>query len=331
MISLKIDHENIWYSKNLRSTALLPLSWVFSSVASLRKTFYQLKNSKQKNFPVFVIVVGNITVGGTGKTPFVIWLANYCKAQGLRVGIVTRGYKRTTNKQLVEVQSQSTYSDVGDEALLLALKTACPVMVSVDRKLAVNELAKKYKLDVVLSDDGLQHYNLPRNIEISIVDADRQYGNGRCLPAGPLREPITRLDSCDLIVSNGHDEANACSFDVKVDEVVSLSSDTVRKPVEDFVNLTVHAVAGIGNPSRFFNMLRNAGMNVVEHTFPDHHDYKEAEIEFNSTDPILMTEKDAVKCKKFNNTNIWYLPMSVIPSNALEQRISKIIEGIPHG
>ena len=328
---MNIDHEKLWYTKNFLSTALLPLSWLFRAIVVLRRKFYRLRNSNNTDLPAFTIVVGNVTVGGVGKTPFVIWLAKRCKAQGLGVGIVTRGYKRKNKNKLIEVQPQSLPEEVGDEAILLALKSTCPVLVSADRKQAVEVLVKQHQVDVVVSDDGLQHYNMPRNIEIAVVDADRKFGNGRCLPAGPLREPVKRLDSCDIVVSNGHIKNNELSFDLSIDEVVSLSSDTVRKPIEDFKDFTVNAVAGIGNPARFFTMLRNFGIHVLEHKFPDHHLYQETDLEFENSDPILMTEKDAVKCKKFTSKDIWYLPVSLEPSYALEQRISKLIKGIPHG
>ncbi len=328
---MNIDHENIWYSKNVLSTMLLPASWIFRAAAALRKAYYRSKNSTANPIAAFVIVVGNITVGGTGKTPFVIWLAKYCKEQGLQVGIVTRGYKRESNEQLIEVQSDSIATEVGDEALLLALKTVCPVIVSGDRRQAVDALLEKHQVDVVISDDGLQHYNLPRDVEIVIVDAERKFGNGRCLPAGPLREPKKRLNSCDLVISNGSMASIGLAFDMVVSEVVSLASDTVRKSIEDFKDFTVHAVAGIGNPTRFFKMLRSEGIHIIEHKFPDHHVFQESDLQFNRSDPILMTEKDAVKCKKFASKDIWYVPASLLPSEALEQRISILVEGIPHG
>ena len=223
------------------STALLPLSWLFRAAVTLRRSYYQLRGPNNLIPQIFTIVVGNITVGGTGKTPFAIWLANFCKTRELKVGIVTRGYKRTSEAELIEVQLQSTSAEVGDEAVLLALRTSCPVVVSADRRAAVKFLVDKYSLDVVLSDDGLQHYNLPRNVEIAIVDGEQQFGNGRCLPAGPLREPIKRLETCDLIVYNESKTTAEIAFEVKIDDVVSLSSDTVRKSIEDFKDFTVHA------------------------------------------------------------------------------------------
>ncbi len=328
---MNIDYENIWRSKNLLSTILLPLSWIFRTAVVLRRSYYRIRNSNNSYLPVFVIVVGNLTVGGTGKTPFVIWLAKYCKNKGLNVGIVTRGYKRESKQHMIEVQPQTTPSEVGDEALLLALKTSCPVIVSANRRQAVETLVSKYQVEVVLSDDGLQHYNMPRDKEIVIVDTEQLFGNGRCLPAGPLREPVKRIKSCDLIIYSNCENSSNAAFKMQINDAVSLSSDIVRKSVKDFTNFTVHAVAGIGNPSRFFNALRGAGIQVIEHRFPDHYTYQENDLEFNDAHPILMTEKDAVKCKKFTHKDIWYVPVSLLPNDLLRQSISTIIEGIQHG
>ena len=330
-LNLNIDLEKTWYSNSILSFLLLPLSWLFRTMVICRRAYYRLRNSARTAAEVFVVVVGNITVGGTGKTPFVIWLAQQCKDRGLRVGIVTRGYKRENEQQLVEVQPHSLPSEVGDEALLLALKTTCPVIAAADRKLAVEMLIEKYKIDLVLCDDGLQHYNLARDIEIAVVDGERKFGNGRCLPAGPLREPITRLSACDLVVSNGRNDAAKYYFEIEYNDVVSLTLDTVRKPLADFKDFTVHAVAGIGNPQRFFNLLKHVGVHIIEHSFPDHHAYQQADLEFSSNDPIIMTEKDAVKCKNIINKNIWYLPIVLSSNIVLDKKIETILEGVPHG
>ncbi len=300
-------------------------------MAAGRRVYYRLRNTTHSSTNTFIIIVGNITVGGTGKTPFVIWLAHQCKAKGLRAGIVSRGYKRNNMQQMIEVHPRSTPNEVGDEALLLALKTTYPVMVASNRHQAVNYLIDKYGVDVVLSDDGMQHYNLPRNVEIAVIDSDRKFGNNRCLPAGPLREPTKRLSKCDLVVNNGDNAHSQYYFEIIYSDVVFLSSDKVRKPLSEFKHFTVHAVAGIANPIRFFRILRKAGIRIIEHIFPDHHAYQETDLEFNGNDLIFMTEKDAVKCKKFIDKNIWYLPISLSPNSKLEKRISILLEGIPHG
>ncbi len=326
---MRLDPENLWYSKNLLSTGLLPLSWLFRAIVTVRRFYYRVYHYRRTLPSVFILVVGNLTVGGTGKTPFLIWLARQCRGHGLKVGIITRGYKKHQAGKILEALPHSLSKDVGDEALLLVQKTACPVIVAANRMQAVGLLLSKYRPDVILSDDGLQHYKLPRNVEIAIVDGARQFGNGRCLPAGPLREPVSRIQECDLVVSNGRNDNYKYSFETVPESAVSLGQDTVRRPLQDFMDSTVHAVAGLGNPARFFRMLESAGIRIIRHVFPDHHAYVEADLEFGDNKPILMTEKDAVKCKLFVDRNIWYLPIIVQPSPLLEQRISTLIEGIP--
>lgn len=308
---------------------LLPLSWLFRGIVALRRGCYRVYHYRRAPPSTVIIVVGNLTVGGTGKTPFLIWLAKQCRGHGLKVGIITRGYNRSHARQVVEVQPDSLPAEVGDEALLLAQKTACPVVAAAGRMQAVGLLVNTYRPDVILSDDGLQHYRLPRDVEIAVVDGTRQFGNGRCLPAGPLREPVSRLRTCDLVVSNGPNDDYRYYFEVVPENAILLASSAVQRPLLDFRDCTVHAVAGLGNPVRFFRMLESAGMHVIEHAFPDHHVYVEADLEFGDNDPILMTEKDAVKCKPFLDRNIWYLPIIVHPNPVLEQRISTLIEGIP--
>ena len=356
MSGLRLDPENLWYSKNLLSTGLLPLSWLFRAIVTVRRFYYRVYHYRRALPSVFILVVGNLTVGGTGKTPFLIWLARQCRGHGLKVGIITRGYKKHQAGKILEALPHSMSKEVGDEALLLVQKTACPVIVAANRMQAVGLLLSKYRPDVILSDDGLQHYKLPRNVEIAIVDGARQFGNGtiydgnfnvarqfviaivdgarqfgngRCLPAGPLREPVSRIQECDLVVSNGRNDNYKYSFETVPESAVSLGPDTVRRPLQDFMDCTVHAVAGLGNPARFFRMLESAGIRIIRHVFPDHHAYVEADLEFGDNKPILMTEKDAVKCKLFVDRNIWYLPIIVQPSPLLEQRISTLIEGIP--
>ena len=329
MSGLRLDPENLWYSKNLLSTGLLPLSWLFRAIVTVRRFYYRVYHYRRTLPSVFILVVGNLTVGGTGKTPFLIWLARQCRGHGLKVGIITRGYKKHQAGKILEALPHSLSKEVGDEALLLVQKTACPVIVAANRMQAVGLLLSKYRPDVILSDDGLQHYKLPRNVEIAIVDGARQFGNGRCLPAGPLREPVSRIQECDLVVSNGRNDNYKYSFETVPESAVSLGPDTVRRPLQDFMDSTVHAVAGLGNPARFFRMLESAGIRIIRHVFPDHHAYVEADLEFGDNKPILMTEKDAVKCKLFVDRNIWYLPIIVQPSPLLEQRISTLIEGIP--
>ena len=312
------------------SVALVPLSWVFVTVSAVRKRLQRTIAKSETNGP-FVIVVGNITVGGTGKTPMVIWLAQQCKARGLKVGVVTRGYRRETKDKIIEALPSSSYKDVGDEAILISSKTACPVMVGKDRNYSIKKLCDKYDVDIVLSDDGLQHYKLNRDLEIAVIDGERKFGNKHCLPAGPLREPISRLEECDLVVTNGSGDESGLYFIVEPQKLHSISSDLITKPLNDFENFTVHAVAGLGNPAGFFRLLKCAGIHILEHKFPDHHAYAEQDLEFGDNNPIIMTEKDAVKCRKYINKDIWYLPIEVIPNEALNNKVSKLLEGLKNG
>ncbi len=324
---MKLDSEKLWYTNNILSTLLLPLSWVFRLVAFIRRIFYTISTSNSGLEGVCVIVVGNITVGGAGKTPFVSYLAKYLLSHDIKVGIISRGYKRNENS-LIEVLSDSDVESVGDEALMLKRQTTCPVAVAASRFEAASYLKEKYKLDVIISDDGLQHYQLPRNIEIVIVDGEREFGNGRCLPAGPLREPVSRLQASDIVICNGENQAYEYQYHRVSNDVISLKKGISAKPLEYFLGSKVHAVAGIAHPKRFFTMLENAGIEIIPHPFDDHHYFSRSDIEFNDDLPILMTEKDAVKCMQIARDNTWYVPISIVPNEKLNGRLTKLFEDI---
>ncbi len=323
-----IDIEKLWYSKNILSIFLLPLSWLFQLASFLRRSFYKVFHTNAGIENVCIIIVGNITVGGAGKTPFVVYLAQCCIQQGLKTGVVARGYGRADESSLVEVLNDSDAVEVGDEALMLKQQISCPITVAADRRKAAMYLNDKYDLDVIICDDGLQHYNLARDYEIAVVDGEREFGNGRCLPAGPLREPVSRLNQVDIVICNGKNAAYEYQYTAIHNNLVSLANSSENKALEQFSSKKVHAVAGIGNPKRFFVMLEDVGIKVIPHIFPDHHAYKKSDLEFNDKLPIIMTEKDAVKCKHFNKDYIWYLPIKVMPNDKLEKRISQLLEGI---
>ena len=324
---MKIDSEKLWYTKNFTSTLLLPLSWLFRLVASCRKIIGKKNSFNAELKDLYIIVIGNLTVGGAGKTPLVSYLALRCKSENLKVGIIMRGYKRN-DSNLKEVLVDSAVETVGDEALMLKQQTGCPVAIAANRCEAAKYLNKKYNLDVIISDDGLQHYQLPRNFEIVVIDGERKFGNSRCLPAGPLREPISRLKSADLIVCNGENEDHEYQYHSTCDTVISLTDNTVNRSLESFRDTTVHALAGIGYPKRFFTMLEDAGLQLIMHPFPDHHRYDRSDLEFNDDFPILMTEKDAVKCRQFAKENIWYVPLAIMPNTELDDRLTKLLEEI---
>ncbi len=314
-----------WYrsTHTLFTGLLLPLSWLFGLVVWIRRALYRFGLKKTHHFSIPVIVVGNITVGGTGKTPFVIWLANFLKTQGFRPGIVSRGYGGKFNTVAQCVAADSDPKQVGDEVVLLAKRTDCPVVVCAKRVSAVQKLMADSDCNVVISDDGLQHYSLGRNIEIAIVDGDRRFGNGCLLPAGPLREPITRLQEVDWVVAQQQAQRGEYAMVLQGETLVKLHDQAHTKLLHDFAGATVHAVAAVGNPARFFAMLRCAGMNVIEHVFPDHYAYQASDFYFGDTLPIVMTEKDAVKCFIFADERFWCLPVTAQIDDALSVALLK--------
>ncbi|MEO8401761.1 MAG: tetraacyldisaccharide 4'-kinase [Gammaproteobacteria bacterium] len=322
--------ERHWYraSYTWLTGLCLPLSWLFRSLVAFRYFLYRIKLKNTVHFPVPIIVVGNITVGGTGKTPFVIWLADMLRRKGYRPGIVSRGVGGKKIRAPFWVEANSNPALVGDEALLLVRRAQCPLVVCIDRARAVKELLSKTDCDVVISDDGLQHYRLGRDLEIAIVDASRLFGNKSLLPAGPLREPIKRLKRVDFVVVNGLEQQCNARFHEKItpmhlvgDTLVSLQDSQRMMPLEGFKQQTVHAVVGIGNPKRFLSSLSTKQINLVPHVFPDHYLYGRDDIHFADDSPVIMTEKDAVKCFKFASKQHWYLPVKAKLGEELENKI----------
>jgi len=296
----------IWYGDSPLRWALFPLAAVYRSIAQLRRAAYLRNPTKAVELPVPVIVVGNVSVGGTGKTPFVIWLAGQLQERNLRVGIVTRGYRGTARDWPRVVDAKSDPHEVGDEPVLLARRTGCPVVAGPDRVAAAERLLAEHRLDAVISDDGLQHYRLGRRFEIAVVDGVRGMGNGLCLPAGPLREPAERINEVDAIVVNGGEWGHAGVFRAKavVTSVYRVSSHEPRT-LESFKGASVHAVAGIGNPQRFFDLLDEAGLDVMPHPLEDHAEIGPDQLTFDEPGAVLITEKDAVKCESIAHANVW--------------------------
>jgi ATP-binding cassette, subfamily B, bacterial MsbA len=288
-----------WYNDTLWVKALVPLSYLYQLLASLRRSW--LTKRQRWKSPVPIIVVGNISVGGTGKSPLVIGIVQYLKGLGLRPGVVSRGYGGNSAHYPKEVTTTSSSSEVGDEPLMIYKRTGVPVVVDPDRVRAVKELTSDHECDVVVSDDGLQHYALGRDIEIAVVDGARGLGNGLCLPAGPLREPASRLEEVDLVVVNGDDRelqlGSAARFSLmqlKPVRFVNMTSGE-GEPLDSFGGKTVRAVVGISHPQRFFNTLESLGLVVIPHEFPDHHAFTIEDVTFDDNLPVVMTEKDAVK------------------------------------
>lgn len=303
----RIDEH--WYRQSPWLWLLWPLSALFCLLVLLRRLLYRTGFLRTHRLAVPVIVVGNITVGGSGKTPLVLWLAEYLRQHGYRPGLISRGYggKATHWPQTVTAQSDSLA--VGDEALLLARRSGCPMAVGPDRVAAAAMLLAEHEVDIIISDDGMQHYRLGRDIEIAVLDGQRRLANGLCLPAGPLREPPGRLKSVDYIVVNGSAGEGEWSMLLEAGEALPLLGGPGRA-IPDLSSHPVHAVAGIGNPGRFFASLRALGLEPIEHPFPDHHPYRKGELEFNDTAMVLMTEKDAVKYLNYAGERHWYLPVS---------------------
>jgi len=324
--------EDAWYKEMYLSAYFMPLSMVYVDAIRLRRFLYRIGVLKKTRLPVPVIIVGNITVGGTGKTPLVIWLVDLLKQQGYHPGVISRGYAGEANAAPQAVTADSDAALVGDEAILLAQHCACPVYIGVDRPAAARQLLAHHACDVIISDDGLQHYALQRDLEIAVIDGQRRFGNGYCLPVGPLREPPERLKQVDLVVVNGGTEFLEGEFAMQCrgDYLINLATGE-QKPLTEFKGLACHALAAIGNPTRFFAQLAAAGLDCKTHAFPDHYPYTAADIQFKDSKPVLMTEKDAVKCRHFADERHWYLPIAAELPAAFSQQLLKLLKEKHHG
>ncbi len=302
----------LWYRPNPLKWLLWPIGGIYGVVMEIRRLVYRLGMKPVTTLPLPVIVVGNLTVGGSGKTPVVIWLAGELKSCGYRVGIVSRGYGGNAENWPQRVSTASDPGLVGDEPVLIARATGCPVMVSPDRVAAAKALISSEQLDVLLADDGMQHYALDRTLAIAVVDGQRGLGDGFCLPAGPLREFKCRIADVDAIVVNGGSWGRAGVFRAQpAAQRLHQVAGSEQKLLAEFRNTEVHAVAGIGNPQRFFNLLEDAGVDVLPHPLPDHTKLTGAELDFDDARPVFVTEKDAVKCEGFARENVWCVPIKL--------------------
>ena len=287
---------------------LFPISLVFRAIVTLRRELYLSSFLASRQLLLPVVVVGNISVGGTGKTPLTLALSQQLVQRGWHPLIISRGYGRT-GRNPQPVHASSTAAQVGDEPLLMAQRDICPVWVGADRvATAQAALQANPQCDVVLCDDGLQHYHLQRDVEIAVIDGALGYGNGRMLPAGPLREPISRLQTVDAVVVNGGDFGEG-QYEMRLtgDVFFNLLNPEQTASAADFHKANIHAVAGIGNPQRYFQYLETMGIPFTPHAFPDHHPYVASDLSFDDCDAILMTEKDAVKCTAFADARYWVL------------------------
>lgn len=314
---------NSWYRPSLLNWLLIPLSWLYRFIIRLRRQAYRYGILKQLSLTVPVIVVGNISVGGSGKTPFVIWLAQYLQSHGWQPGIISRGYGGKANHYPCSVHLNSLAAEVGDEPLLIHQRTQCPVVVAPDRVAAGKQLLAENNCNVIITDDGLQHYRLQRDLEIVIIDTRRGLGNQLCLPAGPLREPISRLKTVDFTIFHGEPTPQHQTMQLHLQQAIQLQNNSIHQPLTEFADTPIHAVAGIGHPQRFFEQLQQLGLTIIPHAFSDHHAYTEADFQFAEAYPILMTEKDAVKCQVFATKNMWYVPAEAKLNPSLGSEIDK--------
>ena len=303
--------HRVWYDDAKSGWILLPLSGLYWLLLKLRALAYRFGLFRSHKAQVPVIVVGNITAGGTGKTPTVIWLVNELRAKGHSPGIVSRGYGGSKSGTSMRVDIDSDAAVVGDEPVLLARRGRCPVAVDADRVRAAAMLIDD-GVDVIIADDGLQHLRLERDFEICVVDGERGLGNRRLLPAGPLREEAARLGSVDQVLVNGNNAMrDAIAFDLVATDASRLNGSLAR-PLRGFKDTTVHAVAGIGNPKRFFDLLRSYGIQVIEHSLKDHAAIETSDIEFGDDFDVFMTEKDAVKMGRNLSDKVWFVPVDLI-------------------
>ena len=321
------DHHLLWPL----SWALVLLGWLYCFIAAARHFLYKFGPLTVYRLDVPVIVVGNFTAGGTGKTPLVIWLAEYLKTGGYKPGIVSRGYRASSDKRVQRVETDSDPAVVGDEPVLIARRSQCPVAIGCRRDIAAKELIDRSGCDVIIADDGLQHYRLHRDIQINVIDGRRRFGNRRCLPAGPLRESLARLKEMDITVVNGRADRQEHRMDYRLQALVNLNKPGKRAPLHSFAQRPVHAVAGIGDPERFFSCLRQHRLQIIEHIFPDHHYYSSKEIHFDDDLPVLMTEKDAVKCDGICSDRHWYLPVDAEVSESFLRHLNILINNISNG
>lgn len=328
-MKLSIWLHKQWQKRGVFAWLMYPLSVLYCVVMSLRRELYDsgLLTSHQVGRPV--IVVGNLSVGGTGKTPLVIWLANQLARSGIRPAVVSRGYGGRAASFPLLVDYETPAAIAGDEPAMIARKLGCPVVIDPDRVAAANWLVERNLCDVIIADDGLQHLALDRDLELAVITSDRIAGNGFCLPAGPLRESPDRLKSVDIVISRAANSTlTSHSMSLSLGECSRLDNPAMRLPLSAFWDSPVHAVAGIGNPDGFFDSLRRSGLEIIPHPFPDHHDYTPADISFADELPVIMTEKDAVKCAEFARRNYWAATVSVELDEGILERVMNTIAEI---
>lgn len=327
-VSLSTQRRQGWWlwSLNPLSLLLMPLSLIYYVITCLRRWGYRLRLIRSTRLPVTTIVVGNITLGGNGKTPIVVALYHFLKDKGFQPAIITRGYKSGNEKSIQILHNGLTRNEVGDEANMMSEVCQCPIGVGSNRVAAAKKILEQFPdTDIILSDDGLQHYALKRDIEIA-VSRYLSLGNGLMLPAGPLREPRGRLKRVDLTIDRDGDQVIE-----SLGKVWNLTQPDKTKHISEFMGRQVHALAGIGFPEIFFTSLAQMGIDAIEHEFPDHHEFSAQDLNLKPELPILVTHKDAVKLKGIARENLWVVPLNIEFSEALSNQILELLESRHHG
>ncbi|HET7314712.1 tetraacyldisaccharide 4'-kinase [Salinisphaera sp.] len=308
-----------WYGQR-SIAAFIPLAAIYGAIVALRRTAYRRGWLRAQHVARPLIVIGNLGVGGSGKTPLTLAVVERARALGLRPGVIARGYGGRSACYPLSVAADTPAAEAGDEPVLIARRAAVPVVVDPDRVAAARHLLARADVDLIIADDGLQHYRLARDAEIAVVDARRGYGNGWLLPAGPLREPRTRLAAVNMECVHGVRR----DFWLEAGAAYGLADERTRR-LDDFRGAAVHAIAGIGEPARFFDMLEQAGLSLIRHPVPDHHRYRPEDLDFGDDRPVLMTEKDAVKCAAFARTHWWAVPVITRLSVSCERALDALL------
>lgn len=319
--------QHYWYRISPLHLLLYPISLFLGVLVALRRTLYRTGIFTSIKLPVPVVIIGNVSVGGTGKTPLTLTLVQQLIDAGWHPAIISRGYRKsaTVTPTPREVLAGDVAEEVGDEPLLMRQRNLCPVWIGRDRPAVALALLRAYPAcDILLSDDGLQHYRLQRDMEIAVVDGARRFGNGWLIPAGPLREPISRLACVDAVVINGG-EIRGAEFAMQLNgtRFYNLLNPNEVLTAEAFIGMQLHACAGIGHPQRFFNHLQQLDLHCTPHAFADHHPFCASDVDFPDADAIFLTEKDAVKCAAFATEKHWVLRVDAVVSPALVQLIIK--------
>lgn len=324
--TLRLAAPQLWRSRGVLTRLLVPLSWAYLAGVRARRAGYRAGLLRVRKFPRPVVVVGGITVGGSGKTPLVMHVCRVLAEHGRRPGIVSRGYGGAARRVPLVVDRDTPAAECGDEPAMLARRLGMPVVVDRNRPRGVNVLLDRLGCDVVVSDDGLQHYAMDRQVEIAVIGGEESFGNGFCLPAGPLREPVGRLEQVDMVVANGAPAgAGRYAMSVRIEAFKRINGNETRSAA-DFAGRRVYAVAGIGEPMRFFEMLRDLGIEPETHPCPDHHRYAYRELAGLVGAPIVMTEKDAVKCSDMPLDDAWYAFASAALDEGFDEKLLELLE-----